>query len=601
MANLVLKTKTRYGIQFPVETDEIFVHLTLAKKWMLKPYCYGNLLDPGEHMLRAIRALFTPEQWKINPWVEQQVHSWSSENFMVWLGAASTGKSNTAGGLAVLDWITDPTETYIALASTSVPMLRLRSFESVIRYFRHLKKHPRFLIPGKEAPSQTAIINDNDADDGNDTTAKASIRGVALADGDEAKAVARLAGSHLPFTTMILDEGSALPEAAAKARFNAAAGTRRFRFVSLANPVSWHDEASKFSIPVDGLDSITEETPSWRSRFGLVLHHNGFLSPAITEPGGAEAYPFLINQAQIDRMLVETGGNTNDPMIFMMVKGFPSPMGSESTVLTEADIRSFSMKEPVEWHDDAYMVRVAGLDPAFTSGGDGCILQRATIGMSKQRVSTILFEPPDIISIDASSTRPATYQVTDATRNLLHQYGIPVSNLAVDDSGTQSVADVIEVELGARPIRCNFASKASDNPIGSSGILAKSRFRNQVTEIWFLLAALGREGRLRGMCDKVAEQFCSRRFLRDRVPLALESKADYKKRRSGSRSPDEGDAAALACLAAKAVAGFTPGVATPQGMPRREGEPGFQRQKKLSVGYTNSLDNARYKSYIGNS
>lgn len=499
-----------------------------------------------------------------------------------------THNSNDAGGFAVLDWITDPFDTYIALASTSVPMLRLRSFESVIRYFRILKAHPAFQIPGKESVSQTAIVNDND--DGNDATAKASVRGVALSDGDEAKAVARLAGAHLPWVTIVLDEGSALPEAAAKARFNASAGTRRFRFVSLANPVSRYDEATKLCVPVNGWESVTEETESWRSRHGLVLHHNGFRSPAILEPDGERKYPFLINQRQIDRMLSDVGGNADDPMIWRMVKGFPAPLGTEGTVLSQADLVTFhALEEPV-WLAEGRFVDVAGLDPAFVAGGDACILQRARVGRTREGVVTVWTPPPDLIPILASSQRPATYQVVDRTRSILAEHGIPVGNLACDDSGTQSVCDVLAVETGVQPIRCNFSSRPTEPPDGS-----KPRYRNLVTEIWHLVASLVRDNQIRGMPSVVAEQLCSRRYQRGITPLSLESKDDYRKRRQGQRSPDEADAYALACFAAVRVGAVRPGYfpsVTVGGGPAS-----VFGGRRLSGGYENPVDDGRFRSY----
>ena len=558
--------KRRFGLDWDKGVHDIQIDLILAKKWKFAPFCHGNLLDPGEHLVRAIKALFTPEQWTISPWTEEHAHAWAAEDFSVWLGAASTGKSNDAGGFAVLDWITDPLDTYIALASTSVPMLKLRSFESVTRYFRILKKNPVFLIPGKEASSQTAIINENAGDGGEDAgedagadaTAKASIRGVALADGDEAKAVARLAGAHLPWTTIILDEGSALPAAAAKARFNAMAGAKRFRFLSLANPVSQFDEATKFCVPVDGWASVNADTPRWRSKHGLVLHHNGFLSPAIVEPGGAEKYPFLINQAQIDRMLDEVGGNEDDPMIWVMARGFPLPQGDTASVLSAADLDLFHAREPATWRGDGWFVDVAGADPAFVAEGDGCVVQRARVGVTADGLHTIAFFKEDRIPVGVSSKRPGAYQAADGIAEVCRANGVPIENVAVDDSGTQSVCDILEVETGVKPIRCNFSARATPET-GPDGALVASKYKNLVTEMWHFAARLVREGQVRGMPDAAAEQLCRRRYCRDLKPLALESKKDYKKRSAGQRSPDEGDALVLCCHAAMRVAGLYPG------------------------------------------
>lgn len=603
--------KRRFGLDWDKGVHDIQIDLILAKKWKFAPYCHGKLLDPGEHLLRAVRALFTPAQWTVSPWTEEHAHAWAAEDFSVWLGAASTGKSNDAGGFAVLDWITDPLDTYIALASTSVPMLKLRSFESVTRYFRILKRNPVFLVPGKESASQTAIVNDgaptdeDDEDAGADATSKASIRGVALADGDEAKAVARLAGAHLPWTTIILDEGSALPAAAAKARFNAMAGTKRFRFLSLANPVSQFDEATKFCVPVDGWGSVGPETPRWRSKHGLVLHHDGFRSPAILEPGGAEKYPFLINQHQIDRMLEEAGGNVDDPMIWVMARGFPVPRGDAASVLSEADLSTFGARLPVVWREGGAgdWVDVGGLDPAFVAEGDGCVLQRARVGMSVEGLHVIAFHKEDRIPVGASSSRPGAYQAADGLLALCARHGLAIENVAIDDSGTQSVCDIVEVESGRKPIRCNFTSKA-DVVVGEGGVAAAPKYRNLVTEMWHAAARLVRERQVRGLPDAAADQMCRRRYLRDLKPLALESKREYKKRQSGQRSPDEADALVLCVRAAMRVAGLRAGRVPDRravGFERASEDSGFVSgagvRPVFSSGYAGGPSADRYAAY----
>ena len=559
MSNLNLGYKTRYGLDWKHNDDgtplhDAFIDLVLAKKARLAPYNQGNLLSPGEHMLRAARALFTNEEWNISPWTEQHCHAFCDYDGSIWLGAASTSKSNDAGFLLFLYWMTDPTETYVAMASTSVPMLKLRSFESVTRCYRILKRNPYFSIPGKEAPSQTAIVNDND--DGNDATLKASLRGVALADGDESKAVARLAGGHLPFTALCLDEGSALPPAAAKARFNAAAGAQRFVFLSLANPTSFTDQASALAEPVDGWASVDENTPEWMSRYGFkVLHHNGFQSPAAVEEGGAEKYPYLINQAQVDRMLLEVDGNDQDPLIWTMVRGFPSPTGLTNTVLSPADVHTFNADKGVVWGENVRVTRVAGLDPAFTSGGDAAIFFPVEIGRMDTGLIGVHLMEPRRLPIDAGSQRPPSYQVVDGAVAACRELRIPFDCVGIDDSGTQSVADIWRTETGAQPVRCNFGARAPgilppDQQKSVKGAdMPRPRYANMVTELWALMAKLVRQNRVRGLRGKTQAQFCSRMFKKDQKPLMIESKKDYKKRSAG-KSPDEADGAVVALLAA---------------------------------------------------
>lgn len=672
---------SHYGLDWPDGVQLPFIDLILAKKWREEPFCHGNLLDPGEHMLRAIRALFTPDQWKISPWTEEHAHAWAEEDFSIWLGSASSGKaqpldeliatptgpramgdlvpgdkvlrpdgtgisvtkvhdagvkevhqvstrdgrstrcagdhlwsvagrgilpttrmrpgdmlpptkfhlavplcairptgrsvpmrcitvdspdglyltaqllpthnSNDAGGLAVLDWITDPTETYIAMASTSVPMLKMRSFESVLRYFRYLKAHASFAIPGKEATSQTAIVNETDTDPGANATHKASIRGVAVADGNPDNAVARLAGAHLPYVTLILDEGAALPRAASDARINMMAGTRRFRFLSLANPIDKSDEATRFCAPLGGWRTVTPETGKWRSEYGLVLHHNGELSPGIHQP---QEFPFLLKQTEIDAILKQVAGNRGDPIYQRMVVGFPPKDGTVPSVLTMREIEAFLMSAAPEWGVTP-PVRVAGLDPAFTSDGDAAILQMADVGFSARHIWQCAFLEPIRIPIDNSLPRPAIYQVSDFVRQASRDWGFRINNLAVDESGTQSVGGVIGEESGVRPILVSFGAKATITmpaPTAASGGRKpppQPKYANMVTQMWYEVKYAGAEGRIRNLPEAVAQQMCDRRYKRRAVPTQLETKAEYKAR-TGKGSPDEADAASLCFFAA---------------------------------------------------
>jgi len=102
MANVQTTYKTRYGLDWPTDVHDTFIDLTLAKKARLEPFCHGDLLAPGEHMLRAVRVLFTNEEWNISPWTEQHCHSFCDYDGSVWLGSASCSKSNDAGFLLFL-------------------------------------------------------------------------------------------------------------------------------------------------------------------------------------------------------------------------------------------------------------------------------------------------------------------------------------------------------------------------------------------------------------------------------------------------------------------------------------------------------------------
>lgn len=560
--------KEKYGLLWPDEAHDIFIDLACAKKWREPAFKTGALLEPQEHLLRACRALFTPAEFSISPWTEEHAYDWTHEQFCITWGAASTSKSNDYGCLSVLDWIVDPTKTVIIMASTSKEMLKLRSYEAVVRYFSLLKRNKLgFVIPGKVSRTTTAILNEDDGDDdGGSETAKASIRGVAVKEGSEDDARARLQGAHLPYVRLILDEMANMKRAAVQARVNLSVGAKDFRFFGLANPESFNDLSAEFSEPIDGWGSVTVDSTEWRSIYGKVRHHDGMKSPSILIPGGEEKWPYLIKQSDIDRIVREAHGNKDDRQVWTMVRGFPASQMVLGAPLTWELVNSLHMTETeivrlASPNDDRNLVRVAGLDPAFTSGGDSCVLQFGELVRLKQGLVVLLLGDTIHVPVEASSKIPVTYQIASAVYREMTARQVPFENLAVDDSGTQSVADVLSVEFQVPNImRVNNAARASELPVTKTQARTNQEaYINLGTEIWMLAVNYGLSGQLRGLSSTAAQQFCTR--ILESVGTGrkrIEPKKEYKKRCKGG-SPDEGDAVALTAFAARSRTFFLPG------------------------------------------
>lgn len=557
--------RRKYGLDWtPAEISDVQIELACAKKWQERDYACGNLNDPADHLLRACRMIFPPSlhdnPFIISKWDEEHAYDWTHENFCITWGCAASGKSNSYGLFAYLDWSVDPYDTYCLMASTTKEMLQLRSFESVNRYFRVLRAR-REGWPGLISRQHTAIINTEESD----ATLKASIKGVAVKEGSADESRANLQGVHLPYVRMIADELSQMKDSVMQARFNLMSGaSKSFKFFGLCNPDSIYDLAGKYSTPIGGWHTVDCDTPEWQTKWGKVRHHNGFFSPAVLEPDGAEKYPHLINLDQINANIQAAGGNLDDPQIWTMVRGFPPPQGLERTVITETDVKSFFMQEPPRWQEILH--RIAGLDPAFTSDGDGCVLQFADIGYTVEGILTVGFTDCVNIQLKASSGRPVTYQIADQVREALAMRGVPVTNLGIDDSGTQSVADIVTMEVGPGSFRVVFNSKPSELPLTVGGPPADEKVGDQITELYYLFSEFGRRNQIRGLSDDSALQFCQRRLHPTKRPLRLESKKDVRTRLK--RSPDNADACAVALAVARFKLGVAPGASLtePAGM-----------------------------------
>ena len=489
---------------------------------------------------------------------------------------AVTHNSNDTGALIVLDFITDPYDTISLVGSTTRDALRIRTWESIERYFSVLKKNADFTVPGRIMPSMYAILNDRD-DGGNQLAqgAKAGIHGVALNDGGKRQ------GAHLPYVRLVVDELATIANHGdILTTIENLQIAKDFRFVGLANPETWSNPSCQYAIPEKGIGSVTVDTGSWRSTFGcFVRHHDGMKSPCVLHPELVGRFPFLTQKRHIDAALRRAGGNADAPHFWKMVRGFPLAAGNEgNVVLDEAVLTRSQACDPGEPFDPATLVAtVAGADPAWTEGGDGACYVRCfvrydrfgrpyldfTNGMRRMTLNATEFK-----------AHPAVEQLRNQVLGFMREmYAAPFRNLAVDASGNQGLADDLVIYAGARDvIPVNFAVRASETPLRAhDGRPAKETVHDRGTEAWCLLAEFIRAGQVRGLPREAADALVTRRFAANMVkdatglkrpagtkyPLRLEDKAEFKKRFSG-KSPDECDACALAALVARDRLGFVP-------------------------------------------
>lgn len=605
--------KEKYGMSFPAELPDAVIELRCWKKWKESDYQAGSLTDPWECFWRGIYQLLPRDEFVRHRWAEEHVYDWTTENFVITWGCASSGKSNDYGLLALMDWMVDPNKTVTILASTTLSMLKLRSYESVVRYFKKLQRHAPFRMPGKIRKTDSAIIQDEDSDEV-DVTDKASIRGVAVAEGTEEEATAKLRGAHLDYVRLLLDELSQMRPAAMAVRTNMAIGAKDFKLVGLTNPDSFTDLASRHSVPNrDGgfksLDPDSDE--EWRSQYGKVRRHDGLKSPAIMEPH-REDLGFLLTKPVLEQLLAQEGGNMDAPQIWTMVRAWPPAQGKQQTLLSMAEVLKHGAMEEVTWMDRP-AITIIGVDPAFSEAGNRGVIQPLEIGYDNAGQLKLNFLPPTFIKVDASSKEPVldqvSRQIVEAAADLLipgvsiDVHSAALSSLGayigVDDSATQSVADFLVSKYNIQARRFSANKAASELRITvSDPQTAKERIYNQGTELWAATAAFVREGQVRGMPSRAVDQLTSRPTDPDKRPLRLVSKkARVSEGGGGGSSPDDMDAAGFAIGVARFYLNMVAGTTT---IPARfrdnrffGGEYGSQDLRQKAQKY--DLDSAAYE------
>ena len=559
--------KVLYGCDWPVTMSDELIGLTIGKKWReFRDEQKIEFKEPWEPMLAAMRSLFGPAL-KTPEWTQQHVHDWVMEGYLVTWGAASTSKSNDTGALIVVDWVVDPYDTTTLVGSTTKDALRIRTWESIERYFALLKASDRFTVPGKMMPSGYQIVNDRDGDsDPLAQGAKAGIHGVALNDGG------KLQGAHSRYVRLIIDELATINNHDGSGGILETIDNLQiahdFKFAALANPEGWADPSSQYCIPEAGVESVNVDTGSWRSSFGcFVRHHDGMKSICVRDPTKVMEYPYLTRQKHIDDALRRSHGNPDSPRFWKMVRGFPVPTATGApAVLDMATATRMKVTECLPLDPRTVVATAAGCDPAWSEGGDGacyvrCYVRKDQFGRPYLDFSGGL----SYLEVKAERLKevPVVQQLAEGVAALMRLPGAaPFRFLAVDASGNQGLADHLKVFYGADCLAVNSSVRASDSQIraNDSGKTSEA-IQDRGTEAWCVLAEFCRAGQVRGLPERALAALTQRRFASQRgtsaaTRLRLERKEDFRTRFGAS--PDECDACALAALAVKERLGILP-------------------------------------------
>ena len=564
-----------------------FAGMIIGKKWRFFEKEQGiKFDDPWVPLLDAAKTLIPEQYFRVSEWTEQHFHDWvMCPKGIITIGCASCGKSNDAGLLMVLDYAVDPFDTVILLGSTTKESLKSRSWNFVQQYHAALCKNPLgLLFPGKITKAGYALVNVSDDESPESVGEKAGIQGRALnEDGN-------LQGAHAKYVRLVVDELATIKnhDSIKTAMTNLRVGALDFKFVGLANPENWDDPSCQYMIPEKGINSVNVDTGFWISTRGYwVRHHDGLKSPTLKSPELAKKFSFLMTQETIDSNLSDCDGNTDAPQFWKMVRGFPMPTNVSTPVVLDKKIamENLATEPPVAYGPP--LAVAAGIDPAWTDGGDGAIYQRVLIRDMNGRTILDFSNGQYRLSIKVSSPKPVAQQLVEQVQEIMNDpsgYTAPLSATAVDASANQGLADDLDIFIGQGRTGCmhvNNSTRASSNPIrfrsgsdvGTDDLrrreTCKDRYQDRGTEAWCVLAEFVKAGMVRGLPEEALRAITQRRFMLDvkksngvevasgtKFPLQLEKKADFKAR--FKKSPDECDACALAALAVKEVLGVLP-------------------------------------------
>jgi hypothetical protein len=538
--------RKKYGLLFPVSWSAFDIEL----------YCFRAQrtveqggLGQAEHFWRATSYCWgannpvrnTTKYFIRNPWSEDIIEELCVNTYLAVGGAAGSTKSETCAMWLLIKYLSNARKFLGVVMSTSLKEAKRRIWGSMVDFVTAVPNH---MLPLKVLNSMGMIRYESPTYTAND---RACLTLVAAEKSKEREAIGKLIGMHQYEVGVIGDELSELPESILEYALPGGnlSSNPKFFFVGLSNPNSYFDSFGKFWEPKDGWTSVTVDSYRWDTKYGSGLHFDALKSPNIpfikyTTPDGVSFLP----TAEKVEAAKEAEGGENSLRFWRMLRGFMSPVGQEDLIYSGPDIVKYRGTEPAVWGDTP-LIRVAALDPAFVNGGDRIILYFGTIGRDKNGQLVLQYDDFIELRIDATSKEEPAFQIAKQFKEQCEKRDIPPSHAAVDNTGGGGpFCDVVATIWSPEILRVNFGGRASERPVSlTDSRPSTERYYNKVAEIWYSGKELLRQGQLKGISPKLAEEMTLRHYgtTGAKKLIYVESKADMKLRMQ--RSPDIADAA----------------------------------------------------------
>ena len=474
-----------------------------------------------------------------HPWAEEMISAVIRNKYLAIGGAASSGKSHTMAAWGILNWLAAPRDTLVLLTSTTLREARKRIWGSVISMLSVIEGAP---IKIRDSIGNAAYINEQ----GN-LIERAGLSLIAAEKSKTREAVGKFIGIKQKRVILICDELSELSEAILQAGLSNLSKNPSFSLCGMSNPNSRFDAFGIWSEPKDGWESVDPNIDdSWKTKWGgKYVRFDAERSPNVI--AGETIYPWLPTVEKLNEDKALLGQESRGYM--RMVRAIFFDSDETEGIYGEAELAQSGAMSSIDWAGSP--IPIAGLDPAFTNGGDRTILYTGKVGYDRTGQYCVCLDEALHLNDDATNKAvPRTYQIVRQVKDECQKRKITPENVAVDATGAGApFCDVLAGEWSDQILRVSFGGKASDKRVSAnSKMIGQELYVNRVSELWFVGKELVRTKQLFGISTDLAQEITGRNY--DMVKggtlrMKIESKPDFKAR--FGRSPDLADAAFL-CL-----------------------------------------------------
>ena len=477
-----------------------------------------------------------------------------------------THNSFDAAKIALLFWFGNPNKRTVVVASTSLESLDGRIWGYITKLIGQIKLDLPYNILQSKPPK---IINKTDTSF-RGKTKKDTIHGifaVAAKRGDDETAISNWIGRHPDEALLVvLDEATDMPPALLGALPNLDRAPW-FQCVAIGNSLSKFDIHGALSTPKNGWDSIDPLVDTmWETTQdrGICLFFSCYESPAIWETDEerrALLSKFLITAEEVESKKKVLGEKSDS--FWRFVLGFWRSEATEDVVISSKFLDEFSVYRAAEFSGAMPLSMCAGLDVAFSTGGDDCILRLGIIGQHVNGKIVIDFRKEELIfkvPIMAVGGKSAELQIAEFVLDILGKHKIPLNHLAIDATGQgRAVGEVIKLRAGSIYSPLKIYSTRGNIALNSFDVIVRTRH-----ELWFAIRDFIQNQQIFGIDNITAAELTTRLVLVKNGKQVLEDKHAYKTRMgavmpSMAKSPDRADALSLCLQAAMIGFGFHAG------------------------------------------
>lgn len=554
--------KNHYGFEIDASTNQLEVERAMFLRGGSDRFASGKANPKGKsksfHFWRIVDLLWHYKGSRVrvdaHPLATRMVDALCEHDWLSIAGCSNSGKSMTLAVWGIVNFLMMPSCTQVVVTSTSLKDSKKRIWGDIEKLWRALPGS----APGTLVSSQGFIrYVDPVSGDQNDKF------GISLVAGEKSKesdSLAKLVGFKADRMFLIADELPELSETLVDAAEANLSSNPYFQFVGIGNPNTYYDPHGILSEPKDGWASITEKDYEWEGKKAYVIRFDAEKSPNFDydEP----RWEYLMTREKLEEKRRQLGEKSLK--YYRFVKGFWfSETGTDC-------IYSALMLQLNKAHDKAVFKgrprAVAGLDPAFTHGGDDCPLTIGHVGEEIGGKRVIERVHTYFLNEDATNrTKTRSQQIAEQVVALCVEHGVDPHDLNVDSTGGgKSFCDVLAMVWGTDEFRrVEFGSKAQ-NP---------DEYYNRVSELWFEGQPLVRNGQLRGIDTALAKEMTSREYHTINRKIRIQSKTDYKK--VIGKSPDNADSYFLMLDIAKKKGRVKAG--------KTGGSKGIKRMRKLAA------------------